>query len=138
METMQFRHALERILREISLANPAHGPVLLNKNDLSDGFYRVDLNSEDAPKLGVVFPTKAGTEPMVAVPLVLPMGWKNSPPAFSTATEMIADLANQRLRHQDYHPPNHPLNQMAADVPLPVHTQSLAPTSGVAVEIPTS
>jgi hypothetical protein len=139
MEAMQFGHALERILREILLANPAHGPVLLNKTDLSDGFYRMDLNSEDAPKLGVAFPTKEGAEPMVAVPLVLPMGWKNSPPAFSTATETIADLANQRLRRPDYHPPNHPLDQMAADVPLPVHAaQSLAPAAGVAVEIPTS
>ena len=76
MEAMQFGHALERILREILLANPAHGPVHINKTDLSDGFYRVDLNAEDAPKLGVVFPTKPGVEPMVAVPLVLPMGWK--------------------------------------------------------------
>ena len=41
-EAMQFGHALERILREILLANPAHGPVLLNKTDLSDGFYRID------------------------------------------------------------------------------------------------
>ena len=139
MEAMQFGHALERILREILLANPAHGPVHLNKTDLSDGFYRMDLNSGDAPRLGVVFPTKAGTEPMVAVPLVLPMGWKNSPPAFSTATETIADLANQRLRRPDYHPSNHPLDQMAADVPLPVRTaQSLTPASEVAVEITTS
>ena len=38
-ESMQFGHALERILREIILANPAHGPVLLNKTDLSNGFY---------------------------------------------------------------------------------------------------
>ncbi|KAL7530974.1 hypothetical protein ACHAXR_003779 [Thalassiosira sp. AJA248-18] len=61
------------------LANPAHGPAQLNKTDLSDGFYRVDLNlklnSDDAPKLGVVFPTKP-----IDVPLILPMGWKNSPP----------------------------------------------------------
>ena len=102
MEAMQFGHALDWILREILLANPAHGPVQLNKTDLSDGFYRVDLNSDDVPKLGVVFPTKPGTEPMVALPLVMPMGWKNSPPAFSTETETTADLANQRLSRPDY------------------------------------
>ena len=119
MEAMQFGHALERILREILLANPAHGPVQLNKTDLSDGFYRVDLNADDAPKLGVVFPTKPGTDAMVAVPLVLPMGWKNSPPAFSTATETIADIANQRLRCPDYRPPDHPLDEMAATVDVP-------------------
>jgi hypothetical protein len=137
LESMQFGHTLERILREILLANPAHGPVLLNKTDLSDGFYRVDLNSDDAPKLGVVFPTKTGAAPMVAVPLVLPMGWKNSPPAFSTATETIADLANQRLRRPDYHPPSHPLDDMAAAVPMPPRDQpSEAPMSKVAVNVP--
>ena len=118
MEAMQFGHALERILREILLANPAHGPVHLNKTDLSDGFYRVDLNPDDAPKLGVVFPTKPGTAPLVAVPLVLPMGWKNSPPVFSTATETVADIANQRLRSPDYAPPEHHLDRMAAEAPI--------------------
>ena len=81
-------------MREIILANPAHGPVLLNKTDLSDGLYRIDLNPDDAPKVGVVFPTGAGVDPMVAVPLVLPMGWVNSPPAFVTVNETVTDVAN--------------------------------------------
>jgi hypothetical protein len=97
----------------------------------------VDLNSNDAPKLGVVYPTKPGTEPMVAVPLVLPMGWKNSPPAFSTATETIADLANQRLSRPDYHPPDHPLDQLAAEVSLPPSlSRSLTSAADVAVAVP--
>ena len=38
---------------------------------------------------------------MVAIPLTLPMVWKNSPPLFCTATETVADLANETLRsHQ--------------------------------------
>ena len=118
-ESMQFGHALEQIFREIILANPADGPVLLNKTDLSDGFYQIDLNPDDAPKLGVVFPTGAGVEPMVAVSLVLPMGWVNSPPAFVTATVTVTDVANQRLRSPSYQPPPHRLDEMAAAVPLP-------------------
>ena len=114
LESMQFGHALERILREILLANPAHGPVHLNKTDLSDGFYREDLCPGDAPKLGVVYPTKTSSQNLVAIPLVLPMGWKNSPPAFSTATETIADLANRRLRDSSYSPPRHALDDLAA------------------------
>ena len=35
---------------------------------------------------------------MVAIPLTLPMGWKNSPPLFCTATETLADLVNEALR----------------------------------------
>ncbi|KAL7526950.1 hypothetical protein ACHAXR_005745 [Thalassiosira sp. AJA248-18] len=121
-ESMQFGHALERILREILLANPNHGPVYLNKTDLSDGFYRVGLNVGDIPKLGVVFPTRPGDPPLVALPLVTPMGWKNSPPSFSTATETIADMTNTRLQQPVFQPPHHHLDDLAesatkSDVP---------------------
>ena len=47
-------------------------------------------------------------EPLVAFPLVLPMGWKNTPPIFCTATETVTDLANHRLR-QNKATPNHHL-----------------------------
>ncbi|KAL3822916.1 hypothetical protein ACHAXA_010699 [Cyclostephanos tholiformis] len=96
-EAMQFGHALDRILREILLANPAFGPVHLLKLDISDGFYCIALNIDDIPKLGMAFPTANNADPLVALPLVLPMGWKNSPPIFSTATETIADIANARI-----------------------------------------
>ena len=139
MESMQFGHALERILRKILLAPPGHGPVKLNKTDLSDGFYRVDLNADDAPKLGVVFPTKPGADPMVAIPLTIPMGWRNSPPAFSTVTETIADVTNERLQREQYVPPAHPLDQMAAEVVLLPHANiPPAPPASVAVDVPAS
>ena len=119
LEAMQFGHALDRILREILLADPKLGPIYLMKIDISDGFYRVNLNVEDIPKLGVVFPTAPGQEPLVALPLVLPMGWKNSPPVFSTVTETIADIANQRIQDNSYRPPKHHLDEMANAVPSP-------------------
>lgn len=131
-EAMQFGHALERILREILLANPAFGPVQLIKVDISDGFYRIDLNVDDIPKLGVVFPTLEGEEPLIAFPLVLPMGWKNSPPIFCTATETIADLANARLR-ANVKPAEHPLDELAESIPSP---SPLDDTTSEAVEVP--
>jgi hypothetical protein len=111
-DAMQFGQALNRILRHILLADPRHGPVYLIKLDISDGFYRIDVNTDDIPRLGVVFPTGAGREPLVAFPLVLPMGWKNSPPAFCTATETCADLANEALK-TDQQPESHPLDERA-------------------------
>ena len=117
VEAMQFGHALDRILREIMLADPRLGPVKLLKVDLSDGFYRVHLNVDDIAKLGVVFPTRPGEEPLVALPLVLPMGWKNSPPIFSALTETIADLANWRIKHGYPAPPHHLDNEAASIVP---------------------
>ncbi len=117
---MQFGRTLECILWEILFANPAHGPVQIIKLDISDGFYQIGHNIINIPKLGVVFPTLPGDEPLIAFPLVLPMGWTNSPPVFLTATETIADIANARLS-LGWLPPSHPLDELAASVPAPTH-----------------
>ena len=86
-ESMQFGHASDRILWKILLANPAFGPVNLIKINISDGFYRLDVNPSDIPKLAIIFPTLPGQTRLVALPpLALPMSWKNSPPVFCTAT----------------------------------------------------
>jgi hypothetical protein len=85
------------------------------KLDTSDGFYQIGLNIDDIPKLGVVFPTLPGDEPLIGFPLVLPVGWMHSPPVFSTATENIADIANARLS-SGWLPPSHPLDDLATSV----------------------
>ena len=54
-ESMQFGHSLDRILREILLGDPVHGPTHLIKIDIRDGFYQIALNIDNIPKLGVVF-----------------------------------------------------------------------------------
>jgi hypothetical protein len=46
-----------------------------------------------------MFPGNDG-EQLVGFPLVLPMGWMQSPPLFTAATETVADLANQKLQDQ--------------------------------------
>ena len=112
-DAMQFGHALDRYLRELLLADPALGKLYLSKLDISDGFYRVNLNVEDILKLAVVFPTRPGETPLVAFPLVLPMGWKNSPPVFCAVTETAADLANTAITSQ-IQPLDHPLEAHAA------------------------
>ena len=141
MEAMQFGHALDRILREILLADPALGPVQLIKLDISDGFYRIAVNIDDIPKLGVIFPTPPGAEPLIAFPLVLPMGWTNSPPIFSTATETIADLANMRLR-QCASPLPHHLDELAQSIqptpPAPPSDTSALPPIARDPSLPTS
>ena len=126
-DSMQFGHALDRYLREIILSDPALGPVYMLKLDISDGFYRVNLAPGDIPKLGVVFPSRPGNEPLVALPLVLPMGWKNSPPFFSAATETAADLANTNLSNKLI-PLPHPLEHHAAmlDEPAPTATAPIS------------
>lgn len=131
-ESMQFGRALERILRHILLSNPDHGPVYLIKLDISDGFYRIWLNARDIPKLGVVFPYRDGEEPLVAFPLVLPMGWKNSPPSFSAVTETIADVANRRVTklvrsEKPVNIPPHQFDDQAEEIELPLPPQPIVP-----------
>ena len=62
------------MLREIVYADPKLVPVHMIKANVSDGFYRVGLRPSDAAKLGLVFPSEAGEEHLVAIPLTLPMG----------------------------------------------------------------
>jgi len=117
-KSMQFGRAFERVVRHIVLADPKHGPVKLIKVDCSDGFYRCGVRLEDVVKLGVVLPSLPGEAPLVALPLALPMGWKNSPPIFCAATETVADVANQRILKWR-NPPTHRLEAIAADAQLP-------------------
>jgi hypothetical protein len=135
-QAMQFGACLERVLREILLADPKYGPVYLNKTDLSDGFYREFLNIDDIPKLGVIYPSRPGqSEPLIAFPLVLPMGWAESPPYFCAATETVADLANTRLQDNHHVPAEHHLDDLAATVPVEVPPSCRA-CSASAVELP--
>ena len=97
MDAMQFGHALDRIVRNIILSYPKCVPTCLNIVNIADGYNCVALKVEDFPKLAIIFPTKKGCEPLVAFPLVLPMGWSNSPPIFCAPIKTIADLSNERL-----------------------------------------
>jgi hypothetical protein len=113
-DAMQFGRALERVLHKIKYADPRHGPVYLCKIDIADGFYRVDLEGASAPTLAVILPYKDGEEPLVAIPLSLPMGWVESPPYFCAVTETIADIANRDI-HKRQAP--HRLDDLADTAP---------------------
>ena len=70
------------------------------KVDIADGFYCVGMSPEDVPSIGVCLPLGTDNKTLVAVPLVLPMGWVESPPQFCAVTETVADLANTVLREK--------------------------------------
>ena len=93
-------------------ANPKYGPVYMYKNDMSDGFYRIRLSSSGSLKLGVILPDFPGQPKLVALPLVLPMGWTESPPWFCAFTETVADLTNVDLQ-RNKRVPVHPLEEAA-------------------------
>ncbi|CAJ1939723.1 unnamed protein product [Cylindrotheca closterium] len=110
---MQFGMASLRICEALMKANPDYGPVYMYKNGMSDGFYRIQLSTTGALKLGVILPRFEGLPQLVALPLVLPMGWTESPPWFCAFTETVADLTNVDLQQNKRVPP-HPLGRAAA------------------------
>ena len=110
---MQFGRALEWVFRKVATADTAQGHLYLLKINLLDGFYRVCLRAQDAPMLGVAFPVAPGEPLLTAIPLVLPMGWMESPPYFCTILETIVDLANL-YSHSTWDPPSHPLEVPSA------------------------
>ena len=55
---------------------------------------------EDVPSLGVCLPPGPDGKNLVAFPLVLLMGWVESPPQFCAVTDTVEDLANTALREK--------------------------------------
>ena len=111
---MQFGTAPLRIAQDLTRANPKYGPVHMLKNDMSDGFYRIGITSSGSLKLAVILPADMvpGQPQLVALPLVLPMGWTESPPWFCAYTETVADLTNADLRRNKRYP-LHPTAELA-------------------------
>ena len=116
-EAMQFGRTLHRLLQRIGEADPRHGPVHLIKVDISDGFYRVHVNPDHAVRLGVSFPPAPDGTRLVAFPMVLPMGWVNSPPLFCAVTETITDISNQAKQSRQYPSTYHRLEKEATRTP---------------------
>jgi hypothetical protein len=129
---MQFGKALKRVLQHIMEADPRFGPVHLIKVDIANGFYRLWVNLHDIPKLAVAIPALDGKEALLALPLVLPMGWTESPPYFCTCMETVTDIANWQVRHK-YQAPPHRLNAVADTRPPPEPTPTTLTTQQATV-----
>ena len=57
LSVMQYGWVLDRLICKIVYAYPALGYVYMLKANVSDGFYPIWLRLEDAPKLGLIFPS---------------------------------------------------------------------------------
>ena len=126
-DSLQFGNALERFLQQVQRADTRQGPVYLAKADVADAFMRVWVEAESVSRLGALIPSLPGEEPLIAFPLVLPMGWTDSPPYFCTVSETAADLTNELLIAAPQDPAPHRLDE-AADTRGPA-PPSLLPTA---------
>ena len=94
---MQYGRALDFPIREVVIANPALVPIYILKSDISNVFPLISLIPIDAPNLGLVLLSYLSGEEMVAIPLTLPIEWKNSPTILCMAPDKVADLENAAL-----------------------------------------
>jgi hypothetical protein len=123
-DAIQFGSALFRFLQKLERADTRRGTIKLAKTDISDAFMRVWISLQTIPCLGAILPTYPGEEPLVAFPMILPMGWVDSPNYLCAVTETIADLANARFAAKDLSPTTHRLNETARTDPTdPVPSQ---------------
>jgi hypothetical protein len=80
------------------------------------------LVPDHAPGLAVILPKEPHEDQLVAIPLVLPMGWVESPPFFCIATKTATDLGNARK-----HRITAPAHRLETIADTPPETMELSP-----------
>lgn len=119
-DSLQFGFALSRILQKLQRADTRRGAIYLAKIDVADAFMRIPLSVQDIAALGALLPVLPGEEPLVAFPLILPMGWVDSPQYLCAVTETVADMANELFRRDMLSHTPHRLDILADTRPAPI------------------
>jgi hypothetical protein len=122
---MKFGSSLQCILQQLAYRNLAYELPLMAKINLADGYNRIPLSPSAALELAVILPPDGSQEPLIGLPLSLPMGWKASPPYFGAFIETCADLSNHRAPPLHNHPFAYAFHQHAAhavDLPCEPNT----------------
>jgi hypothetical protein len=115
--SIQFGAALYRFLQRLERADTRHGLIKLAKTDISDTFMQVWISLSTIPCLGAILPSFPEEEPLIAFPVILPMGWVHGPNFLCAVTETIADLANARFASNNMTTTIHCLNNTACTPP---------------------
>jgi hypothetical protein len=117
--SLQFGHAFLRILQYLHHADTRRGPIYLAKVNIADAFMHVWLYAHHIPILAAILPAYPGETPLVVFPMILPMGWVESPQYMYAVTKTIADTANRRLRDSYQSLVPHRLDKLADSRPSP-------------------
>ena len=77
-------------------------------------FTKFRLNPTGALKLAFPFPNLTADPKLASIPKKISMGWTESPPVFSAATETIFDLIHVDLELSNAMNQPHPLEKLAS------------------------
>jgi hypothetical protein len=116
-DSLQFGHAFLRLLQQLNRADTRRGPVYISKTDLADAFMRVWVWAPSIPVLGALIPHMPNEDPLIAFPMILPMGWVESPYYLCAVSETVADLANHRQWKGELLTAPHRLDELANTLP---------------------
>jgi hypothetical protein len=78
-DSIQFGAALYHFIQRLQRANMRRGTIHLGKTNVADAFMRVWISLSTIPALGAILPSYPDEDPLVAFPMILPMGWVDSP-----------------------------------------------------------
>lgn len=104
-----------RILKFMA-TTPTDDTVMFSKIDLSDGFWRMIVDSKDSWNFAYVLPDPPGSPIRLVIPHALQMGWAESPGYFCAATETGRDLMQALIDAETKLPP-HPLESYMTPTP---------------------
>ena len=82
---------LPRLLRYMQ-DTPTGLHILFSKLDISDGFWRLVIDSQDCYNFAYVLPQPTGKPLHLMIPAAVQMGWIESPRLFCAAMESAQDL----------------------------------------------
>jgi hypothetical protein len=133
--SIQFGNALNHFLQRLQCADTRNGDIYFGKTDVADAFMRVWISLATIPSLGAILPTYSNKEPLIAFPLILPMGWVDSPKYLCKVTETAANLANARFDANALAVSSHHLTTLADSRPPPLEPPSI-PTPAASSCIP--
>ena len=115
---MKFGGTLDRTLTLTRHADPRYGPPFLDKHDVDNGFYRMQLEPEACLALAILPPHCADEPELIAIPMSIAMGWVQSPATFCTMSETVCNLANGRFKAK-LPAPDHWLETLCSTQSLP-------------------
>eukprot|EP00957_Ditylum_brightwellii_P085458 6500687-Ditylum_brightwellii.AAC.1 len=79
--------------------SPTQWPIYFSKINLSNGFWRMLVPEDHRWNFCYIMPNLPDHPIQILVPLVLQMGWRESPGYFCIAIFAVKDLVQDLLRH---------------------------------------
>ena len=108
--------------------------ILFSKLDISDGFWRLVVRTEDSFNFAFVLPQLPGQPTRIVVPSAVQMGWVESPSYFCAVTETARDIT-QHLINTNASLPAHPIENLMAIPTVPLRARTDEPDSSIQVYV---